>query len=96
MITNLLIDWAIVLFGAVFALMPDFTAVVDQLNAAASTLGASVGPYLGMASPLVPADMIIAMIVYVATLLPVLAAYRLFSWIWRHVPTIAGFGTGGG
>ncbi len=44
----------------------------------------------------VPVAPVVATTAVVIAWLIVLGAYAVFSWIWRHIPQIAGFGTGNG
>ncbi len=44
----------------------------------------------------VPYEPLATCAVAVVVWIGVLGLYGVFSWIWNHIPTIAGFGTGGG
>lgn len=66
--------------------------VPSVVQSAADTLGSAVA-FLG---PIVPVDVVLAWLAVLSVLLPAVAAYFVFNWVWRHIPTIAGFGTGSG
>jgi len=96
MIVNLLIEWAIAIFDVVFSWMPDVSTVVTSINAFPATVGGALGGLLGPVNSWFPGNEVLYAAAVITYLFPIFAAYRLFSWIWRHIPTIAGFGTGSG
>jgi hypothetical protein len=61
-----------------------------------SDLGGTIGGSLAGINGVIPVDPILTVLGDVLALWPYFVAYLVFSWIWRHVPTIAGFGTGDG
>jgi len=95
LITNLLIDLLFVMIGGLVTYLPDMSGVISTINGWSGSVGA-LGQYLGAANAAVPVTEILTFVAAVAALLPVILAYRVFSWIWRHVPEIWGFGTGNG
>lgn len=94
MIFDLLIDLVLALVGPLLDLLPavDLTALTTSV----STGAAQVGGWAMLLNPVLPITELLALLGVVATLLPVIIAYKVFSWVWRHVPTVAGFGTGNG
>lgn len=78
----------------VFALLPTFD--LSSLVASVTAGGQALGGMLVLADYYVPMHEIVAFAVPIAALMPTLLAYRVFTWVWRHVPTIAGFGLGEG
>jgi hypothetical protein len=65
-------------------------------TALSATVAGFVGELLRPLRNVVPVDTVLGILQDVLTLWPVLAAFLIFSWIWRHMPTIGGFGTGDG
>lgn len=71
---------------------PDYASVWDGLLSGASQVGA----YAMSLNGFLPVSELMGALSALMLLLPLVAAYKVFSWVWRHVPTIAGFGTGNG
>lgn len=94
MLFDLLIALVLALVSPLLALMPalDLGSVTDQVTQGAS----AVGGYAMLLNPAMPIAELLSVLGAVALLLPVIVAYKVFSWVWRHVPTVAGFGTGNG
>lgn len=44
----------------------------------------------------IPHEPLLTTAAIVVAWLAVLGAYTVANWVWRHIPTIAGFGTSGG
>lgn len=61
-----------------------------------STVAGYVGALLAPISGWFPVDPFLNALYAVLVMLPLFGAYLVAEWVWRHVPTIAGFGTGNG
>jgi hypothetical protein len=97
MITNLIIGLVDIVVTAFNALMPHLTLPTWlTTNAFSSTIADDVGGLLAPISAWFPVDAVLNCVYAALVLLPIFAAYSVFQWVWRHVPTIAGFGTGNG
>jgi hypothetical protein len=47
-------------------------------------------------APFIPVDVVLTVLTTVMLLWPVIFAYVVFNWVYRHVPSVAGFGLGAG
>lgn len=94
MIVDLFIDLVLALAGPLLDLIPDvdLSATFNGIASGAAT----VGGWAMILNPAVPISELLALLLAIAVLFPVFLAYKVFSWVWRHVPTVAGFGTGNG
>lgn len=94
MILDTLIDLVLALVSPILGLIPD----IDLSGISSSVaLGAeTVGGYAMLLNGVLPVVEMLALLQFVALLMPVIIGYKVFSWVWRHVPTVAGFGTGNG
>jgi hypothetical protein len=72
------------ILDAAFGLLPNVAFVLPRWNVVLSL------PSWIPVGPLVSTTLV------VVAWLGVLGGYAVFSWIWRHIPTIFGFGTGAG
>ncbi len=98
MITNLLLDLvtSVVSFFDSFlphVVMPSWLAGTVVLP---SAVASTIGGMLAAVAPFIPVDVVLTVLTTVMLLWPVIFAYVVFNWIYRHVPTVAGFGLGGG
>jgi hypothetical protein len=93
-ITNALIGLASGIIGIFNSLLPHFTSPSwFGATSALSTVATYVGDVLSIFQPILPVDAMINVLAALFIILPVVAAYTVFQWIWNHVPIIAGFGT---
>lgn len=74
-------SWSMPSYFASGSIIP--SGVVDFLAAGFYTI-----------SPFFPSALILAVLVAIADLWPVVLAWIVANWIYNHIPTIAGFGTG--
>jgi len=95
MIVNLLLDVIFVWMDFIVAYMPDTTGVISWINSAAASAG-PIGAYVQHANGALPISEAFVLLAVIAAFFPLVAFYRLASWMWRHIPIIAGFGTGNG
>ena len=72
------------------AVMPTWIASGTVLSA---PVAAEIAGYVRAAAPFLPIDTILTILVSILQFWPAIAAYLVFSWVWNHIPTIAGFGT---
>lgn len=97
MITNFVISLVTTVVSFFINLLPSMTIPswfgTDSFG---TTLANQVGGLLVGAKDYLPVGAIVDVVAAVCTLLPVFAAFWVFEWVWKHVPTIAGFGTGNG
>lgn len=96
MITKWLIQLVRWILTPVFGLLPAGT--LPWLNAGDYTgtttfVGQKLGGWDGL-FPIVSMFEVLARTV--AILLPAIMLYKLVNWIWKHIPTIGGFGPGAG
>jgi len=97
MIVNLVLGIVASVVGGLLNLLPSVSFPSWLTGSSISTgLATQIGDLLKPLHEVVPIDTILGILQDVLTLWPVLAAFLIFSWIWRHMPTIAGFGTGDG
>ena len=97
MITNVLIAIVTGALGAFNSLFPSVTLPSwFTSDAIGSTVANYVGGLLGAIGGWFPVDTTLNILFAIVTLLPFIAAYIVAEWVWRHVPIIAGFGTGAG
>ena len=98
MITNVILTVVNVVISATDALLPHLT-IPSWLSAGTlipSGVSNTIGAALYTASPILPAAIFAEIFVGVASMWPFVAAYTVAQWVFRHVPTIAGFGMGNG
>jgi hypothetical protein len=98
MITNLLLDlvMGVVSFFDSFlphVTMPSWLAGATVLP---SGVASTIGGMMAAVAPFIPVDVVLTVLTSVMLLWPVIFAYVVFNWVYRHVPTVAGFGLGGG
>lgn len=55
-----------------------------------------IGAFLRFFTPIIPAGTIVAWLEIWGVVMVAAGGYIVFDWVWRHIPTIAGFGTGDG
>lgn len=94
MVADLLIDLVLFMVRPVLGLMPEFD--LSALTTAVGSGATAMGSYAMMVDGILPVSELFTFLSVLATLLPVVMGYKVFSWVWRHVPTVAGFGTGNG
>ena len=80
-------------------LAPMFNALMPHVDvsgfvSASTDAGQTIGGYLITANRIFPVDTMLSILSLFLALLPALAAYMVFQWVWDHLPNIAGFGTG--
>lgn len=94
MLADLLIDLVVAMVSPLLDLLPDVdlsgftTGVTNGVSTAAG--------WAMVLNPALPISELLALLSALGLLIPLFLAYKVFSWVWRHVPTIAGFGTGNG
>jgi hypothetical protein len=97
-ITNLLLDLVNVVVGALDALLPHFT--IPSWLTAGGLIPTSVEQFIAAAlfavNGVFPSAAVIEIFIALTTLWPAIFAYVIFQWIYKHIPTIAGFGPGAG
>ena len=97
MITDALITVVNTVVGAFNALFPSLTLPTwFTSDTIGSTVANYIGGMLGAVHSWFPVTAVLTVLSAVVTMLPLIAAYLVAEWVWRHVPTIAGFGTGNG
>lgn len=98
MITNLILDLVNLVLSGINALLPHFTMPSWLMagNIIPSGVSSFLGAALHMIAPFFPSAVLCDIFVGVANLWPFFAAYTVAQWIYRHIPTIAGFGIGNG
>lgn len=94
MIVTALLTVVGVFFSAINAVFPSLTVPswfsTDNFG---TTLAGTVGTLIAPLNAVIPLDPFLTALHDGLELLPVVLAYLAFEWIWRHLPTIAGFGT---
>ena len=97
MITDALITLVNTIVGFFDSLLPLFTAPSWFTGSGLTvTVAQWIGSALAPMNQFLPVDAILNVLMTLFVLLPFIAAYTVFQWVWDHVPTIAGFGTGNG
>lgn len=93
MITDFVLGLVGAFFSTVNSIFPSLTVpswfTTDNFG---TTLAGSVGTLIAPLNAVVPLDPFLTVLHDGLELLPVVLAYLAFEWIWRHLPTIAGFG----
>lgn len=84
--------------SAIFSVLPSWSlpSWISSGAAFPSGIAADIGGLLQPIRPYFPIDTILTVMSSVFGLWPVILAYMAFEFVWRHIPTIAGFGTGDG
>jgi len=60
----------------------------------AQTVLNRMGGFLKFLTPIFPASVVIGWMTVWSVVLLAAGAYRVFEWVWAHIPEVAGFGTG--
>lgn len=98
MITNFLLTVITSVVSSVDALLPSFS--LPSFFASGSLIPSGVVQLVASAlysvSPWFPSSLLLSILVAAASLWPAVLGYIVFQWIWKHTPTIAGFGLGDG
>ncbi len=95
MITDALLILLRVLLAPIFAALPVLT--LDVFTSPVTAGARQVGYWAGFADPLLDVGLILrALALILGALVPAITTYVVANWIWRHVPSFAGFGTSGG
>jgi hypothetical protein len=98
----MLLTWAIeavtAALGWVFHLLPTFSmpSWMAAGTAFPGSVATTVGNYLHVVAPFLPVDLMLTVLSNVLSLWPAIIGFLIFQWVWAHVPTIGGFGTGDG
>lgn len=81
-----------------FNLLPSWTmpSWLSSGVAFPSGVASAIGGLLAGVSPYFPVNLLLTILSSVLSLWGAVVGYLLFQWVWSHVPTIAGFGTGDG
>jgi hypothetical protein len=81
-----------------FDLLPSWTlpSWLAAGTAFPSGVAATIGGYLRVVAPFLPVDVCLTVIGSILSLWLAIVGFLVFQWVWEHVPTIAGFGTGDG
>jgi hypothetical protein len=61
-----------------------------------SGVASTIGGMMAAVAPFIPVDVVLTVLTTVMLLWPVIFAYVVFNWVYRHVPSVAGFGLGAG
>lgn len=96
MITNLLIDLVVGILSPIFSLLPS-GSLVDYFPILATPLLYDVGAKLAPLNSWLPIqESVVLLSVYVGFIVPALLVYKAANWLYRHIPSIGGFGPGAG
>lgn len=93
MITDVFIELIVKVIGPfINGFLPhlSLSSTVTAIQNGAGTLGSA----LEVASPVVPWGVVFDWLGVLLVVLPVLGGYMVFQWVWDHIPSILGFGTG--
>jgi hypothetical protein len=93
-----IIDLVRDVFGFFLNLLPSWTppSWLSSGTALPTGVATTIGGLLHAVAGFIPIDTFLTVIGDVFLLWPVIIGYLVFQWVWSHVPTIAGFGTGDG
>lgn len=98
----MIISWVVnvitALLSAFFSLLPSWTmpSWLSSGTAFPSGVASAIGAALEPVRSFLPIDTVLTVMASIFALWPVIIGYLVFQWVWRHTPTIAGFGTGDG
>ncbi len=96
MLTNLILDLINAILTGFNALFPHFS--LPSYFSSGSIIPSGVVDFLAASlytvSSFFPSSLILAVLVAIANLWPIVLAWVVANWIYNHIPTIAGFGTG--
>ena len=98
MITNLLLTVVSGVVGFFDSFLPHVAmpAWLSGATVLPSGVAATIGGMMAAVAPFIPVDVVLTVLTTVMLLWPVIFAYVVFNWVYRHVPTVAGFGLGPG
>ncbi len=96
MIVGAIIDLVKAMLGLVFDLLP--TSSIPGLDASSySATMYDAGASAAAWNSYVPVVFVMSTTATVfAVLLPAVVIYKVANWTWKHIPSVAGFGPGGG
>lgn len=69
---------------------------LGTLPTVAATVLSRLGAFLRLLTPIIPVGVVVSWVEVWLVVWLAAAGYIVFDWAWRHIPSIAGFGTGGG
>lgn len=94
MITTLILDLVNSILTGINAILPGVTmpSWLSSGTLIPSSVSTFVGALLHTISPIFPSAVLIEIFVGVCSLWPFVASYVVAQWVFRHLPTIAGFG----
>jgi hypothetical protein len=97
-ITDLLLQPIVTIVTFISGLLPSvtFPSWLEGGSLLPSSVANDIGGLLGSVNTYLPVSEMLTALVFMFSLWPAIAGYVVFSWIWKHIPTIAGFGTGDG
>lgn len=55
-----------------------------------------IGGLFSAVKSFLPVDLLLSILATACEILPAVGLYVLATWVWKHLPTIAGFGLGSG
>jgi hypothetical protein len=95
MLVDLIASSVVPLLHAIFAALPtvDLAALLGSVHDACYGAGQALAP-LNHWLPL--GELLTLAVLVTGVWMPATAVYVIANWVWRHVPTIMGFGTGAG
>jgi hypothetical protein len=96
-IVSWLIEAVTQILAGIFSLLPSWSIPSWLASGTLSTgVANTIGGFLEPVRNVLPVDTICSVLASVLALWPAILGYLVFQWIWSHLPTIAGFGTGDG
>ncbi len=98
MITNLVIGLITTFVNAIDGLLPHATVPAFLLagNIIPSASENLIAAALYAINVFFPSTTLLEIFAGVLALWPFVAAYTVFDWVYRHIPSVAGFGLGAG
>lgn len=97
MISDILLGFCVLIVTPINALMPHISLPAFFVsNPVTSGVTTTMGAALAPLRTVLPLDAMLTVFGDILSLWPALVGYLLVSWVWRHMPTIAGFGLGEG
>ncbi len=95
MIWELLVNLITLPMKLIMGIFPPIT--IPYFSDASTTTAQSIGSKLGAVNAILPMTESLGLVAFaLGVVLPMAGAYTIANWIWRHIPTIFGVGTGAG
>jgi hypothetical protein len=96
MVVSAILTLVTAALGPVFAALPSWSIASYFGGVLGTALRIGQSHWLLLGNVFLPVSEMLTLTVAFLGIMAPIAAYRLASWVYRHIPSVAGFGAGAG